>query len=412
MESCRLCRNANMSPILELGSHPIAHRFLNDPSVKEYVHPIALELCEECGLIQLKEPVDPKLLYSEYFCLSSWKWQPHMSRLAELVNELPGLDKSAKVLEIGCNDGGFLQVLKELGFENVMGVEPAQDAVDLAKQRNLNVIGTYFNKEVAKDILSSFGQVDFLVSRQMLEHITDLDEMKEAMRMVLKPGGLLFIEVPNFEFNLSVADYSGIWEEHSNYFTKDSLSKFMADIGVEMTHWETANFSGDALIAFGRSVEGAVEGAVEVHAEQYLPTLRKKVLAYKEHWPIFKSSFSNYLKEHNDQGGKVSVFGAGCRACSLINYTQLTPYIDCFIDDQPEKQGKFMPGSKLPVYPSDALKERGIDLCLLAVNAENDEKVMAKHEAFQQRGGKFIPILPPSQNLLPFWSLADAYEKV
>ena len=124
MNSCHLCGMQTLIPLLNFGEHPIAHNFLTSPSEEEYVHPVNLYYCESCGLIQLVDPIPPELLYTEYVCLSSWKAQPHLPRLVQLVEELPGLDRKSRIIEIGSNDGIFLDALRARGYENLLGVEP------------------------------------------------------------------------------------------------------------------------------------------------------------------------------------------------------------------------------------------------------------------------------------------------
>jgi hypothetical protein len=134
-----------------------------------------------------------------------------------------------------------------------------------------------------------------------------------------------------------------------------------------------------------------------------MKTLREKAIRYRERWPVFRNALIQYLRQHKEKGGKVAAYGAGARFCSLVNFLNLGPYIEFIVDDQPEKQGKYMPGSKLPILPGNALEEHSIDLCLLAVNAESEDKVIAKHPEFQKRGGEFVSVLPPSDRLPHFW---------
>lgn len=400
MNSCRLCQKDKLFPLLEFGEHPIAHRLLTNPSQEEYVHPVTVCFCDSCGLIQLREPIPPDKLYTEYNWLSSWKWNPHIPRLVSLIEQLPDLKKDDFILEVGGNDGSFLEILIKRGYQNVLGVEPAQDAQKAARLKGVETIGAYFNKEVAEELVSTFGRCDLLIARQVLEHITDLESFREAIHILLRPNGYVLLEVPNFDFSLSRADYSAIWEEHVNYFTLGTLKRFLAEIGIQVNHSETVNFSGEALIVVGQSVGNSLHQP----SNQYVAELRAKALAYRDHWPRFREEFIRYLHKHQKGGGKVALYGAGCRACSLINFAGLSPYLEFVLDDQIEKQGKYMPGSRLPILPGESLEKYSVDLCLLAVNAENDEKVMAKHREYQKKGGCFVPILPPSDNLLPFWS--------
>lgn len=399
MVNCSLCNEKKLISLLDLGAHPIAHRFLSDPKENEYVHKIELALCEGCGFIQMVDPIPPEEMYTNYNILTSWKWQPHVPRLVEMIGEAKGITKESTLVEVGCNDGIFLEGLSGAGYKNILGIEPAQDAYQSAKNKGFDVVNKYFCEEFAEKVVREKGQCDFLIIRQVLEHVTDLDGFGKAIQIILKINGYLMVEVPNYEFFMSVPDYSNIWEEHSNYFTYDTLSKYLADHGISVYWKETAVFSGEALIVLGKKVENVDEIKRDFNVEK----TKELAVSYKNRWPGFKSELHNYLAKKKEEGRKIAIFGAGCRACSIVNFTGIAQYIDIFVDDQAEKQGKYMPGSRIPVLPSAALYSENIDICFLAVNAENDKKVIAKHKEFEDKGGEFIPALPPSDNLLPFW---------
>lgn len=398
MNNCNLCGETKLLPLLNLGDHPIAHRFLSNPGEKEYIHPVTLCFCESCGLVQLVNPISPDMLYANYVCLSSWKHQPHIPRLIEVISQYTKTNKESKILEVGSNDGTFLNILKIKGYQNLVGIEPAKDAQESACRKGLTSLHSYFNRLSAEDYVRRYGKCDLLISRQMLEHIEDLHEFGEALKIVVAPGGYVVIEVPDFACNLDNLDYS-LWEEHVNYFTAKTLDRFMSAIGIKVVHSEVTLFSGKALTVIGEYV-----GDAQVCAKyDYIKPLKKLVTHYVEQWPLFRKQFIQYLCEHRDKGGKTAVYGAGARLCSLVNFVGLGPYIDFIVDDQLEKQNLFMPGSKLPILPSDTLKKQGIDLCLLAVNTECEENVIEKHYSFLERGGRFYSVLPPSEKLPPFW---------
>lgn len=385
-----------MLALLDLGEHPIAHRLVTDPHAAEYVHPVALRYCENCGLIQLTDPIPPKLLYTEYSWLSAWKPQAHIPRLVSMIGAMPGVTRDAKIVEVGCNDGTFLEALRKEGYRNVIGIEPAQDAIRAAKGKGLDVIHGYFGLEAAQSLVAARGKFDVFVTRQVLEHVIALGDFRDGMRTVLRPGGHVMIEVPNFDFSLATMDYSAIWEEHVNHFTLDTLTRFYAGGGFRVLGSETAPFCGEALITVAEYT-----GTPAVSPVSRAAPGREQALAFRDYWPKYKQALVRYLAAYHDGGRKVAVYGAGCRACCVINYAGLGPYIDAVLDDQPEKQGKYMPGSHLPIVSGETLEKDGYDLCMLAVNAENEHKVIARHAAYEQKqAGRFVSLLPPSDRLL------------
>jgi SAM-dependent methyltransferase len=398
--SCNLCGSEDVELLIDFGSHPIAHRFLDRPDGDEYRHPVLLGFCGACGLTQLIDPIPPERLYDQYHWLSSWKWNPHLEGLLAKIEELPGLTKNAQVLEVGSNDGSFLTELRTRGYSRLLGLEPAEDARHAANEQGVETLPYYFVPEAAQTIIDSVGQCDLFVARQVLEHVASLREFAEAMRIVLRPGARVLVEVPDFGFNQSAPDYSAIWEEHVNHFTRETLTRFLADAGVVVEACEGAVFSGQILIAFGRYAGDRPQPA----ARDALPKLRTGVTHFRERWPRFRSSLRAYLERERIAGRTVAVYGAGCRSSTLINFTAMGEYLECVLDDQREKQWKYMPGSHLRVLPGDDLARSNVDTCLLAVNAENEEVLIKRRAGFAQRGGRFVSIHPPSPRLPDFWT--------
>jgi SAM-dependent methyltransferase len=384
--------------LIDFGSHPIAHHFLNSPEAKETVYPISLMACRDCLLIQLQEPVPAAELYTNYVTLSSWKHQPHMPSVLDLVAKLAN-DPQAAVLELGCNDGVFLEGLLQRGFRNTIGIEPAIDAYHAAQQRGVPVIQGYFCPKTAQQLVAEKGLFQVIVARQVLEHIADLTVFAQAIRASLADGGYLVIEVPDFDFCLDALDYSGVWEEHTNYFTSATLTRFFALAGVDVFHEESVLFSGKAKIMAGRKT---TEGANTTHLQSN-STSWSEIATFRDKWPEFHRNLQQRLERQRRSGRATVVYGAGCRACSLVNFSGIGEFVDWFVDDQPEKQSRFMPGSRRPIRPSTTVNPNDVGLCLLAVNSENEKKVLGHFEHLAAAGIEFKSVLPPSENLLPIW---------
>ena len=398
MNLCNLCGSKNLFPLIYFGKHPIAHYYLDKPTQEEYLHSVDLHFCQECGLTQLVDPVPPDMFYTNYLTLSAWKYQPHIYRLLDLIEKFPGIKKTSKIVEIGCNDGIFCKALIDRGYQEVIGIEPALDAQEAARQRGIEVVGGYFTTERAKQVVEQYGQCQLVVTRQVLEHISNLKAFQEALQIILAPDGYILIEVPNFGCNLTNLDY-GLWEEHVNYFTLETLENFLVTAGIKLIHSETILYSSEALVVTGQYSKPSPM----IPVVEYLSMLSKQVLSYQKLWPEFCQHLITFLDEYRNRDKKIAIYGASNRVNSLINFTGIGSYIEFVLDDQFEKQGKYMPGSRLPIISGDQLELRSIDLCLLAVNTENDAKVMANHSPWQEQGGYIYSILPPGTRLPPFW---------
>ncbi len=396
MSTCNLCGSAELTSLIDFGAHPVSKHYLLDPSEARENWPVSLAYCEACGLSQLVDSCPPEVIYDDYVTLSSWKPQPQVQHEIETVQRLGNLNLGANIIEIGCNDAMFLEALSRAGYKNLLGVEPSNDAGEIALKKGFTIIPEFLSPELSKSIVEHHGKFDLFISRQNLEHIRDLKGVAASIDILLKVGGLVLIELPNYDCNLRCRDYS-LWEEHVNYFTTDTLTYFLSLCNIEILHKEIFLFSGEGIFAVGQKVNSIKS------SRDYLPELRKQNIQYAQHWQPFQSKINSYLGNQKAAGKKIAVYGAGSRATCLINFTGIGTFIEVIIDDQPEKQNKFLPGSGLPIVSGESLYTQDIDICLLAVNTEHEDKVIDKHKSWVEKGGKFWSIFPPSDRLIPIW---------
>jgi hypothetical protein len=401
MHTCHLCGNAPLIPLLDLGNHPIAQNLLREREADVYTHPVRVQLCETCGLIQLVDSVPPERFYTNYITLSSWKVHPHVPQLVTLLEKMAGLTPETHIVEVGSNDGSFLNVLRQHGFTHGVGIEPAQDARAAAQALGIPTFGEYLTPESADRFVAQYGRADLIVSRHVVEHISELQSFSDSLRKLCRPGTFVLIEIPYFDFCLDALDYSGIWEQHVNYFTRATLNHFLERTGIELFHHQTFAFSGTAQVAIGRFT-GKTKPApltTETRAD-----IRTRALNYRDLYPKFKTALHRELAHYRENVGPLALYGAGSRSCSFVNFLDVGRFFDFVADDQPEKQNLFLPGSRLPVLPGTALDESNVTRCLLGVNAEVEDKVIARRTRFTARGGEFRSIHPPSPRLLEVWS--------
>ncbi len=397
---CHYCGGQAFDPILDFGQQPISHRLLSSPGDAEYLHGLALRFCTQCGLVQISDPIPPSELYTDYNWLSTWKPQRHVPVLVDWVKALPGLTPDSLIVEVGSNDGLFLDALRQAGYRRVLGLEPARDAREAAARKGIETLAGYLTPEVASQIVASHGRCALFIARHVMEHVPDLSTFGQAMSTLLALDGYALIEVPYFQRNLETTDYSLIWEEHTNYFTDGTLQRLLADYGITVVRRDEFIFSGEALAVLGRRRS---EQALPLTSDGVANT-RALVAKYRQNLVPFRDACIRYFEDCRAGGRDVVVYGAGVRAHAFLNFVGLAPYVRFIVDDQPEKQGKFFPGARLPIKPSSALEEIGPALCLLAVNAENEEAVIARHPQFEARGGRFASVCPPSGRLLSVWN--------
>jgi len=365
--TCNNCSSEALSPLFDLGELPIAHELLQTPDQPQQHHRVALLICDRCGLVQLEEPIDPAILYGRYnYCFSSWKPQPHSEDELGTVFSIAG---SGPLFEVGCNDGLFLGEARKRGFAALSGLEPNPAAAAAAREKGLSIYESYLTPEVCRTAIAAVGRFRTVAARQVLEHLSDLGNFFVCADILLEDDGLLFIDVPDIAPFLETGDISFVWEEHVNYFTEALLQDILSAHDYRAVALKRYNYSGGILAVAARKQKRAPVAPMQAD------TLRAQVIGFME-----RSRQHADLLRHNlarlRARWKIVLYGVGCRACTLINAHDLGACIDFAVDDQAQRQGKYLPGSRLPIRSADALcTANAPTICLLAVNQEHNERV-------------------------------------
>jgi 2-polyprenyl-3-methyl-5-hydroxy-6-metoxy-1,4-benzoquinol methylase len=386
--NCRLCNANSLKLCFDFGNKPIVHRLLTNEKESYETYPFRISVCDNCGLMQMTDYINPTYLYSNnYFTVSGWKKQTHSMRLVQLIQKIYGTTRDSKIFEIGCNDGSFMEEMVKAGFVNISGVEPAPDAFILAREKGLDVTKGFFSdSKVITDNMTS--KYDVVIARQVFEHIPNLLEFIDSIYNVMTPSGGLVIEVPDHSMNYENLDYT-FWEEHVNYFTLGTLTQLLRSSGFSIIHYETTLFSGKALTLYAQ--KGISRKSISSFKNFDAESIRNYLTAFSP----FKKEIRGYLDSYDANG--IVVYGAGARSCNFINLLELADQIAFFVDDQSAKQHKFIPGCMKKIEPFSREKITG-KLVVLGVNSENEQDLIASRQLEQ-----YISILPPSRHLPAFW---------
>lgn len=387
MTTCRLCGSGDLAPALDLGPMPIAHRMRARKDETEKRYPFREVLCRACGLVQIAEPIDPEELYREFnYCFSGWKPQPHIAdELRMILAETPG----PSMLEIGSNDGLFLKEARQAGFAPVLGIEPNRVASGYARDLGLEIVNEMLDPPLAHELASERGRVDVVVVRQVLEHLTQIADFFRCVDALLKPGGVLFVDVPDCERGFALGDVTMMWEEHVNSFTETTLEATLGRFDYGVVRRERYNYSGGTIAVAAK--KGALrrnDGDIGAHVAS--------VAGYEEKAKAYRGRLRALLTHARASGHAIVLYGAGNRANTLTNWADLGTLIDYAVDDQPQRHGMFLPGTGIEVRPSSVLtQETRPFVCLLAVNTENDGVVTAKAMGMARRAAIIFSTLSP-----------------
>jgi SAM-dependent methyltransferase len=394
---CNICNSNRHSASLNLGKQPIIHHLKKLKNDESYKFNFNIFVCRKCGHCQIKNPIKQEILYKNYYTPSHWKNVPHADLLINKCISIYNLNNKSKIFDIGANDGSFLKKFKNLGFENISGIEPANDVYKLSQKLNLKIYNDYFSSHFLKKIKNKKFDVVFV--RHVLEHIHDLNKFLKCAYKIIKTSrsgknGGLIIEVPDHSGYTSNLDYT-FWEEHINYFTIDTLNKLLNQNKFRIIHFETTLFSGRTIMVFAEKNNTKSFFLKNYNYKNNFYNIQKFFFRFNQ----FKKKFNLFLKKNNKD---FVIYGCGARSCNFINFINNSKKIKYFIDDNKKKQNLFVPGCNLPIkeFSKKNIKNK---IILLGVNTENEHKIIEKCLKFKTNVKNIFSILPPSRILIPFW---------
>ena len=393
---CRAC-HSSVEHVTNLGSFAIVNQLQADSGDKAQKIPFEIGICVDCSLVQLTNLINPSVFYTVYPTPSSWKPEPHLGLLVDFLRRLDS-QSTCRVLDIGCNDGKFLAELRSVGFEKLAGVEPSQNTAALARSKGFAVFNEYFDLDSAASILEAEGKFDVLVSRQVLEHVHDLNLWLQAARILLESEGRLILEVPDFSATVNLRDYA-LWEEHVNYFTLDSLRVLLERNDFDLVESWTSEFAGVCLTVVCRPRNTGGEERDRPKQERHLNPI-SDFLA----WLDLRSQVASLVREEilNAPRGRGLLIGVGARSSMAVNLLGLTDLIDFAVDDNVNKQGKYMPNGRIPIVSRGKLASSTLSdsQVLLGVNGENEDQLLSE---FRPQLSRVLSLLPPSKHTPAGW---------
>lgn len=379
MPACRLCGSHDLGLIVHFGSQPIAHRLLDSPEDPEETFPLAIHQCLHCGLAQNLEPIPPEKLYSGYnYNFSFWKDEAHIDEEIDLL----GSYSPVKILEIGSNDGLFLDRYADKYKTGLaIGVDPNPEVCETARARGLDVINDQIHPNLCWSLVNKYGHFDTVIARQVIEHVTDLSEFFRSVRVILGHQGRFLIDTPDCELALRYGDVSVFWEEHVSFFTRRLLEEVLGKHGFKtIWSWEF-DFSFGTTAILAKKTERVDIGPYRKQTE---PLETVKTIG------TYQDCLLSALHKLKYRDIPVVLYGAGARGVTVVNCLDIGDLISFAVDDQKERQGKFLPGSHLEVRSPRVLDEMSPKMAvLLAVSQENEESVRSRLKAFS------ISILSP-----------------
>lgn len=395
MCNCLVCGN-KVEHVISFGDMPIANGFLpEDMFTKEKFYPLEVGFCPTCSMVQLTKLVDKEDMFNEnyaYFASTSQRMVEHFKKFAYWVME-NYLSKEPFVVEIGSNDGIMLQNYARENIKHV-GVEPSENVAQVAREKGINTLSCFFDKENAQKIKAEYGEADVIAGTNVMCHLPYIHSVFDGVTSLLKPQGVLIFEDPYVGDIVRRTSYDQIYDEHAFYFSVSSVSYLAGMHGLEVIDALPQNVHGGSMryILARKGARDVSDRVREIMANEEKQGLKQysTYQTFAANVAQNKEDLLSLLKELKSQGKRIVGYGATSKSTTVLNYCGIGPeYIEFISDTTPIKQGKYTPGMHIPVKPYEAFVSDYPEYALLFA-WNHGEEIIANETSFKEADGKFI----------------------
>ncbi len=405
---CRFCGAPLTRTFVDLGMSPLSNAYLDaaKTGARESFYPLHAYICEKCLLVQLEEYETPEEIFGDYAYFSSFSedWLAHCRLyVASMIKRL-ALDKSSLVVEVASNDGYLLQYFLEKGVPS-LGIEPAGNVAKAAQAKGIPTVVRFFGRELAGELSDQGKKADLLLGNNVLAHVPDLNDFVAGLAMLLKDRGVVTMEFPHLLKLIRENQFDTIYHEHFSYFSFIVAEKVFARHGMTLFDVEELPTHGGSLRIYAKhAADGSrpVEKSVDRLRQCELDAGLGKVdgyVGFSESVKETKRSLLDFLIRAKREGKTVVGYGAAAKGNTLLNYCGIrNDFVDYVVDRNPHKQGKFLPGTHIPIFPPERIADTRPDFILiLPWNLKGE--IMRQMEHVRKWGCKFAVPIPRTEVL-------------
>lgn len=397
---CRHCGSALNLPFLDLGSAPPSNAYLNEEALHapEVWFPLRILVCENCWLVQTEDHAGREALFTQnyaYFSSFSSSWLKHAENYVTQMRQRFALSPNSLVVEVAANDGYLLQYVKDAGIP-CYGIEPTASTAEAARQKGIEIIQKFFGTALAKELVQAGKQADIIAANNVLAHVPDINDFVSGFSYLLKPQGVATFEFPHLLRMVQENQFDTAYHEHYSYLSFTAVQHILDANGLTVFDVEVLSTHGGSLRVFAqRTNTGIYSEAKAVQA--LLDTEMEAGITSANFYTTFqhcaekaKDELLYFLIDAKRKGLKVGAYGAAAKGNTLLNFAGIRPdLLPWVVDKNPEKQGKFMPGSRIPIVDEALLKAERPDLILI-LPWNLREEVMTQLDYVWEWGGQFI----------------------
>ncbi|MFC0450107.1 class I SAM-dependent methyltransferase [Rhodococcus jostii] len=400
---CRHCGTPLEQSFCDLGMSPLANSYLTADRLdrREVFYPLHAYVCSKCLLVQLAEFESAEFIFTDYLYFSSYSqsWLDHARAYVEDTTARFHLDSSKQVVEIASNDGYLLQYFVESGIPS-LGIEPAENVAEVAVRRGIDTRVGFFGTSMASKLVGEDIRADLLIGNNVLAHVPDLNDFVAGMATVLAVDGVITMEFPHLLQLIEHNQFDTIYHEHFSYFSLLTVTRVFAAHGLRLFDVEQLSTHGGSLRIYACHAEyprhltsrrlrelGEKEQAAGLHLPEGYATFPERVMRTKR-------ALLEFLIDARNRGKSTAAYGAPAKGNTLLNYCGIRDdLLDYTVDRSPHKQGKFLPGTHLPIYAPDHIRDTRPDYLLILPWNLRDE-VVRDMSYIREWGGKFVVPVP------------------
>jgi len=403
MADCRFCSAPLHHTVVDLGMSPLCESFLSAEQLNqtEPFYPLHVWVCERCFLVQVEEYVQPKDIFTEYAYFSSYSdsWLAHADEYVDMISARLGLNSTSRVVELGSNDGYLLQFFVTKGIP-VLGIDPAKNVAQAAIARGVPTVIELFGRRTARELVAAGKQADLVLGCNVLAQVPDVNDFVAGIKLLLKPGGVVTIEFPHLMCLMAEKQFDTIYHEHFSYFSFMTAEQIFAAHGLTLYDVDQLPTHGGSLRIYARHAEDVskcvTERALQLRACELSAGLDRleTYASFTEQVHETKRRLLEFLIGARRRGKRPVGYGAPGKGNTLLNYCGIgTDFLEYTVDRNPHKHGKFLPGTHIPIYPPERIRDTRPDYLLILPWNLKDE-IMEQMSHIRSWGGQFVVPIP------------------
>ncbi|MBI5024576.1 MAG: class I SAM-dependent methyltransferase [Candidatus Omnitrophica bacterium] len=406
---CRHCAAELSLNFVDLGNAPPSNAYLTVDKLNapEKWFPLKVKVCSSCWLVQIEDYPDSAELFSAdyaYFSSYSSTWLAHAQRFVKDMRERFNLDAASRVVEVAANDGYLLQYVKAAGIP-CLGIEPTKSTASAARQKGIDIVEGFFGVRLARKLSDEGKQADLTAANNVLAHVPDINDFVSGFAVLLKPDGVAIFEFPHLLQLVAQNQFDTVYHEHFSYLSLTAVNRIFEKNGLFIFDAAELSTHGGSLRVFACRADSKrckqSERVLEILSREKSAgmTTVEYYAGFQGKTDKVKNDFLVFLIDAWKRGKKVVGYGAAAKGNTLLNYAGVRfDLLSFVVDKSPAKQGKYLPGSRIPIVDESRIRTFRPD-CVVILPWNLKEEIMAQLSYIRDWGGKFVTAVPRLKEL-------------